>query len=211
MKTRTTAWEDAERITDLPAVDEAIRALLEDQTGDNATALVQVILEAAQPVQREQQPVAWPSKITDAMHAAGQCAWMTSDGVDPCRVFHAMLAAAPAPQAQQELVAGQQTPYANCRYKICDLPGQCRGEGKCHHPAIPAYSATLAPQAQQEPTEHKLPYDVTVGGGTFRAGVSLETFVNAAKRWHRAAYPQSYELTQEQKDENFSKLTGGAA
>ncbi len=26
-------------------------------------------------------------------------------------------------------------PFANCRYRICDLPGQCRDEGHCHHPA----------------------------------------------------------------------------
>lgn len=26
-------------------------------------------------------------------------------------------------------------PFDNCQFKLCDLPGQCRGEGKCHHPA----------------------------------------------------------------------------
>lgn len=67
MKTRTTAWADAERITDLPAVDEAIRNLLDDQTGDNATALVQVILEAVQPAQGE--PVRIPSDVVDAAKA----------------------------------------------------------------------------------------------------------------------------------------------
>jgi len=25
--------------------------------------------------------------------------------------------------------------FSNCRFKVCDLPGQCRSEGKCHHPA----------------------------------------------------------------------------
>ena len=25
-------------------------------------------------------------------------------------------------------------PFGNCQYKHCDLPGQCRGEGECHHP-----------------------------------------------------------------------------
>jgi hypothetical protein len=36
-----------------------------------------------------------------------------------------------------------QTPYANCRFQICDLPGQCKGEGKCHHPAVqPAQAAS---------------------------------------------------------------------
>lgn len=27
------------------------------------------------------------------------------------------------------------TPFTNCKYRICDLPGQCKSEGKCHHPA----------------------------------------------------------------------------
>lgn len=30
------------------------------------------------------------------------------------------------------------TPFANCSYEFCDLPGQCRSEGKCHHPKIAA-------------------------------------------------------------------------
>ena len=34
-----------------------------------------------------------------------------------------------------------QAPYANCRFRICDLPGQCKGEGKCHHPAVPQAQA----------------------------------------------------------------------
>lgn len=25
-------------------------------------------------------------------------------------------------------------PFPNCQFKVCDLPGQCRAEGKCHHP-----------------------------------------------------------------------------
>lgn len=25
-------------------------------------------------------------------------------------------------------------PFNNCKFKLCDLPGQCRSEGKCHHP-----------------------------------------------------------------------------
>lgn len=25
-------------------------------------------------------------------------------------------------------------PFDNCSFRLCDLPGQCRGEGKCHHP-----------------------------------------------------------------------------
>jgi len=26
-------------------------------------------------------------------------------------------------------------PFSNCKFELCDLPGQCRSEGKCHHPA----------------------------------------------------------------------------
>ena len=26
------------------------------------------------------------------------------------------------------------TPFSECKYDICDLPGQCVAEGKCHHP-----------------------------------------------------------------------------
>ncbi len=25
-------------------------------------------------------------------------------------------------------------PFKNCEFEICDLKGQCLGEGKCHHP-----------------------------------------------------------------------------
>lgn len=41
------AWDEAQRICDLPQVDDAIRNLLADQTGDNATCMVRAILEAA--------------------------------------------------------------------------------------------------------------------------------------------------------------------
>lgn len=29
-------------------------------------------------------------------------------------------------------------PFPNCKYQHCDLPGQCRSEGKCHHPKVPS-------------------------------------------------------------------------
>ncbi len=45
------AWADAYAISNLPAVDEAIRALLDDKTADNATAVVQAILGAVPPKQ----------------------------------------------------------------------------------------------------------------------------------------------------------------
>lgn len=39
-------WSEYRQISDLPAVDEAIRALLDDQTEDNATCVVRAIVEA---------------------------------------------------------------------------------------------------------------------------------------------------------------------
>lgn len=39
-------WDEAQRIRDLPAVDEAIRNLLEDQTGDNSTCMVREVMRA---------------------------------------------------------------------------------------------------------------------------------------------------------------------
>lgn len=42
------------------------------------------------------------------------------------------------PVEQISPIIGTQAPFSNCRFKFCDLPGQCRDEGKCHHPAVPA-------------------------------------------------------------------------
>ena len=51
------ARADAEAITGMPAVDEVIRALLDDKTADNATAVVQAILGAVPPEQPAPAPV----------------------------------------------------------------------------------------------------------------------------------------------------------
>lgn len=64
-----------------------------------------------------------------------------------------------------------------------------------------------APVAKAEPT---LPYDITVGGGTFRKGVKLSTFVMAAQAWHRQADPKFYTLTDEDKAKNLRRLQGAA-
>lgn len=52
----------------------------------------------------------------------------------------------------------------------------------------------------------RLPYDVKVGGGTFRKGVALSTFIEAARRWHREAFPDFYTLTDEDKARNLARL-----
>jgi len=44
--TRPGEWEDAERIRDLPAVDEALMNFKDDCTGDNATCVVRAVLRA---------------------------------------------------------------------------------------------------------------------------------------------------------------------
>ncbi|OMG79324.1 hypothetical protein [Achromobacter xylosoxidans] len=41
-------------------------------------------------------------------------------------------------------------PFDNCSFRMCDLPGQCRGEGKCHHPAI----APVAGEAKNYPGDN---------------------------------------------------------
>ena len=45
----TPTWLESEIVSDLPLVHEAFQAFADDQTGDNATGLVQAILEAAAP------------------------------------------------------------------------------------------------------------------------------------------------------------------
>ncbi len=43
---------------------------------------------------------------------------------------------AATPEASAITAGNGHAPYSNCRFRICDLPGQCKGEGKCHHPAV---------------------------------------------------------------------------
>jgi hypothetical protein len=42
-------WTEAERIRDLPEVDEALRNFLEDAPGDNATCIVRAVMRAVAP------------------------------------------------------------------------------------------------------------------------------------------------------------------
>jgi hypothetical protein len=35
------------------------------------------------------------------------------------------------------------TPYTNCAYENCDLPGVCKGQGFCHHPKTGERGATV--------------------------------------------------------------------
>jgi hypothetical protein len=47
------------------------------------------------------------------------------------RFARALLARQPAAIDKQE---ASSSPFSNCKFRECDLPGQCRGEGACHHP-----------------------------------------------------------------------------
>ena len=66
------SWDEAQRVCDLPAVDEAIRNLIEDNTGDNATCLVREIMNIAQPVQPA-KPVDLNAQLLEALEAAIGC------------------------------------------------------------------------------------------------------------------------------------------
>lgn len=107
------AWDGAQKICDLPAVDEAIRALLEDETNDNAVCLVRAILAAAPTPPAEQAvPQGWREFLNEIEWANcsrndngdGEpycvcCDAWQSQGHKPDCKFAAMLAAAPeAPQ-----------------------------------------------------------------------------------------------------------------
>ncbi|WP_419204224.1 hypothetical protein [Bordetella trematum] len=51
------------------------------------------------------------------------------------RAIIARYVAHPAASAAPAAKVDHTPPYSNCSFRLCDLPGQCRGEGKCHHPA----------------------------------------------------------------------------
>jgi hypothetical protein len=57
----------------------------------------------------------------------------------------------PKGDERAQVAADRTPPFSNCRFKECDLPGQCAGEGKCHHPAV----AAAAPQAGAALTEEQ--------------------------------------------------------
>ncbi|MGX6999852.1 hypothetical protein [Caballeronia sp. KNU42] len=77
-----------------------------------------------------------PVEPTSAMIDAG---WECEDE-QRGGIYRAMLAAAPTQGADAR-------PFANCRYRTCDLPGQCRDEGHCHHPASGERGADARPVA----------------------------------------------------------------
>lgn len=78
--------------------------------------------------------------------------------------------------------------HPNCIHPLCG----CAGTANC----------------KSDPMNTPLPADVKVGHTTFRKGVSLRIFVEAARRWHREAFPEGYILTDEQKAANLARLQG---
>lgn len=76
-------------------------------------------------------------------------------------------------------------PFANCSFRHCDLPGQCKAEGACHHPARAA-----APQANK--------------GDELRIAqleAAVERYCKLADVWRsRTAAPQAVTLSDEQRD-----------
>jgi hypothetical protein len=63
----------------------------------------------------------------------------TRIGCPACGVTHAEYSceerAAPDVDALTTGAVHRTAPFSNCKFRECDLPGQCRSEGKCHHPA----------------------------------------------------------------------------
>ena len=68
--------------------------------------------------------------------AAKQCYLCGGTGHDSkdCRLMQSQNG---FPVSQQPAPDGESVhtpPFSNCKFDLCDLPGQCRSEGKCHHP-----------------------------------------------------------------------------
>jgi hypothetical protein len=107
------------------------------------TAVVnQILLSASKPaVQRECTPVARVLPDMGNREYSGVTLTRSKPVAErhngkPLYDADDLAAAMPAQSEVSPIVA----PYPECSFRICDLPGQCRGEGKCHHPAAPAQS-----------------------------------------------------------------------
>lgn len=72
--------------------------------------------------------------------------------------------------AQEPVAKDGNPPFSNCKFRSCDLPGQCRDEGKCHHPTSPP----AAPRA--EPVGFK---DAGYGDDDECWGPTFDDYVNS--------------------------------
>lgn len=110
----------------------------------------------------------------------------------------------------------QPEPTCTNRHQCWEPCGEL-GKSADHARAYRGLDAAKA-AGQSEPSlndfpelEVGLPCNVKVGATTFRKGVKLRTLVEAARRWHREAFPDFYALTKEDKAENLARLQGLAA
>jgi hypothetical protein len=114
-------------------IDDNIKPLMQEQHHD---------FHVAEPV--SVAPEGWrvvPEHVTDNMIDAANNTPSGIAGSPPHwqHVWDCMLDAAPAaPQAPAVSAVDRTPPFSNCRFRECDLPGQCRSEGKCHHPVTTA-------------------------------------------------------------------------
>ncbi|KRB73477.1 hypothetical protein [Noviherbaspirillum sp. Root189] len=95
-------WVEAQRICDLPAVDEAIRGFIEDQTGDNATCMVREILSASQAV----QPPTQYDKYKE--HTLFEAWWSAKQASEPLHTLVVQNAAHAAWQKRASMAAPNQ-------------------------------------------------------------------------------------------------------
>jgi len=123
---------------------------------NNIDALVSAVLAVAPPPGRSMPPAAW-ANLGNLEVALLNSMLRRAKVMTPAQsVADLWPSASPAEderraQASIAAMAGEHSaPYSNCRFRICDLPGQCLDEGECHHPAVPAALAQqfAAPKEQ---------------------------------------------------------------
>jgi hypothetical protein len=91
-----------------------------------------------QPVAQPVEQIEFPYQRTFNSIAAATSMSSSNAISISVRAFQEAYNAGAQPVEQTPPTIGTQAPFSNCRFKCCDLPGQCRDEGKCHHPAVPA-------------------------------------------------------------------------
>lgn len=69
------------------------------------------------------------------------------------------MSASKATATEKPMAIDRTPPFANCKFRECDLPGQCRGESRCHHPVTsdreaPAASGQKLTDEQSEALKH---------------------------------------------------------
>ncbi|NVI06384.1 hypothetical protein FSB64_21960 [Paraburkholderia sp. JPY454] len=128
------------------------------QPAESATATARKVAETTQEVARDDERAAWATSNdgTDLLARVTELAakfdtregsyGFTTEGLFALVQTLLTEARAASPQATVKGDDMRTAPYANCWFRQCDLPGQRRGEGKCHHPraAVSQAGATLS-------------------------------------------------------------------